>query len=171
MKKLFYCYGFFIYLLVSCAAIEEKNTSIAIIDNNRHYYPLLTGQDLDISFTIKNTGKAPLILEDIISSCGCIVIHKSSTMKVPPGEHGRINLTFNSRKNIGYVKHWVELYGNFANTDKEELIFDINVVPNALYTKDYEELHLEEKGKKGYIEDLVDGKENNQGYYLSLETE
>ena len=44
----------------------------------------------------------------------------------------------------------------------------MNVVPNALYTKDYEELHQEAKDKNGAIEDMVDGKENNLGYYLDL---
>ncbi|MDH6354234.1 hypothetical protein M2132_000561 [Dysgonomonas sp. PH5-45] len=49
---------------------------------------------------------------------------------------------------------------------KHEISFDLNVVPNALYTRDYEELHKENKEKHMDEEALVDGRENNRGYYV-----
>ncbi len=45
-------------------------------------------------------------------------------------------------------------------------MFDVHVVPQSLYTKDYEEMFQEEKDRAGNIEDLTDGNENNKGYYL-----
>lgn len=42
----------------------------------------------------------------------------------------------------------------------------MHVVPQSLYTKDYEEMFQEEKDKNANIEDLVDGDENNKGYYM-----
>jgi len=168
MSRLVYNCYILLFILSSCSDFKGKKTKIEIIDNDRHYYPILTGQDLDVVYKFKNTGDVPLLLTDIITSCGCLVVNKITTKNVPPGEEGVISLKFNSSKNIGYAKHYIELYGNFATTDKEELIFDVNVVPNALYTKDYEELHKEAKDKNGNIKDMVDGKENNLGYYLKL---
>lgn len=146
--------------------IGGKKTSLEITDNERHYYPILQGQELDIVFSLKNTGENPFLLEDMILSCGCLSVKKSSIKTIPAGSEGRLILKYNSNKNIGNVKHYVTLYGNFKTTDKMELVFDVHVVPNALYTKDYEELFQEEKDKGGKVKDMVDGDENNKGYYM-----
>jgi len=165
-----YVIGFFLMLLLaSCADIKNMKTTMEVFDNDRHYYPVLTGQALDVVFKIKNTGKAPLMISDIITSCGCLLVNSSTTKHIPVGAEGVVSLSYNSAKNIGYAKHWIELYGNFSNSEKHELIFDVHVVPHADYTRDYEEMFLEQKKKGGNIEDLVDGKENNKGYYMDLD--
>jgi hypothetical protein len=172
MKKLqfisliFYCLFFF-----SCINPKDNKTSMEITDNNRHYYPIITGQHLTVSFKVKNTGNHPLLISDIITSCGCLVLDRTTIKTISAGNEGFINLTYDSSKNIGYAKHWIEVYGNFINMDKMDLVFDLNVVPNNLYTKDYEELYAElNKTSKGFS-DFVDGKENNKGYYLSSDGE
>lgn len=168
MRKLFFMTTAVLLLLsgTACDDIKGKKTTIQITDNNRHYYPILMGQELNIVFPIKNTGKNPFILEDIITSCGCITLEKSSIGTIPPGKEAKLVLTYNSAKNIGEVQHYITLYGNFATTQKMELMFDVHVVPQSLYTKDYEEMFQEEKDLAGNIEDLTDGNENNKGYYL-----
>lgn len=143
-----------------------------IEDNQRHYYPLVTGQQKDLSFKIKNTGKNPLMISDIITSCGCLKVNDDSDrFSVPPGKERLLTLSYNSTKNIGYVKHYVTLYGNFEGADFKEIVFDINVVPNAMYTKDYEELYTEEMNASGGFKRFVDGDENNKGYYMDEDME
>ncbi|MBF6610352.1 MAG: DUF1573 domain-containing protein [Chryseobacterium sp.] len=168
MRKLFFMTAAVLLLLsgTACDDIKDKKTTIQITDNNRHYYPILMGQELNIVFPVKNTGKNPFILEDIITSCGCISLDKSSIGTIPPSKEAKLVLTYNSAKNIGEVQHYITLYGNFATTQKMELMFDVHVVPQSLYTKDYEEMFQEEKNRTGNIEDLADGNENNKGYYL-----
>lgn len=157
-----------ISLLFSCVDITAKKTTIEIEDNERHYYPVLAGQQKDISFKIKNTGKNPLIVTDIITSCGCLNTKQGlgGTFTVPPNKERILTLSYNSAKNIGYVKHYITLYGNFEDTEFKELIFDINVVPNAMYTKDYEELYSDKIDKEGGFKKFVDGDESNKGYYM-----
>lgn len=154
-------------LMISCKDISKEKTSMEVQDNNRHYYPVLAGQLKDISFTLKNTGKNPLVITDIITSCGCLNVEEGFGMfTIPPGKERILTLTYNSAKNIGYVKHFITLYGNFENELFKELVFDINVVPNALYTKDYEEMYSEEVKASGGIKEFVDGNESSKGYYL-----
>ena len=155
-----------VFSISSCKDIKNEKTTLQITDNNRHYYPIMMGKKLDIVFPIKNTGKYPFILKDIISSCGCISMEKSSIGTIPAGKESRLLLTYDSAKNIGEVQHYITLYGNVATTSKMELLFDVHVVPPSLYTKDYEEMFQEEKDKNANIEDLVDGDENNKGYYM-----
>lgn len=168
MRKIVYVVSFLLIIItaISCGNIKNKKTTLEVVDNNRHFYPIQSGQELDIVFQLKNTGKDPFILEDIITSCGCLVMRKSSFKTIPAGKEGFLILDYNSTKNVGVVRHYILLYGNFANTDKIEINFDVHVVPNALYTKDYEELYQEEKEKGRSLKSLVDGNENHKGYYM-----
>src|SRR5690554_8215239 len=92
---------FFSLLFMGCADIRNQVTTLEIIDNNRHYYPILRGQELEVAFDIKNTGKHPFILSDLLISCGCVVSKKSSIKSIPPGSERTITLTYDSSKNIG----------------------------------------------------------------------
>lgn len=159
-----------IVLFASCLNIADKKTTIEVEDNERHYYPILAGQRKDIAFRITNTGQNPLLITDIITSCGCLNVDKgTSVFTIPPGKERILTLSYNSAKNVGYVKHYITLYGNFEKATFKELIFDINVVPNALYTLDYEELYADEVKKDGGVKEFVDGSENNKGYYMDLD--
>ncbi|WP_026811677.1 DUF1573 domain-containing protein [Arenibacter latericius] len=152
-----------LFTILGCE-VKDKETTLKIIDNNRHYYPILQGQELNVVYVVKNTGNSPFILSDIITSCGCIAAKKSSIKTIPPGGEGRLLLTYNSNKNIGYVQHHIAIYGNLAHTDKIELVFDLNVVPDSHYSKDYEELFQLERDKR--LEHMVESRENNRTYYL-----
>lgn len=158
-------------LLALCAVVTgcdigDRRTTLEIVDAERHYYPVVRGQMLDIVYHIWNTGKHPLFVDDIKTSCGCVVVDKSFSRVLPPGGKGFLKMTYDSKKNIGYVKHYVAIYGNLVEGDMTEVSFDLNVVPDALYTHDYEELYDKYKRNTLDVKDLVDGNENNMGYYM-----
>ena len=113
--------------LVSCRDASElyPPTTIKITDPIRHYYPVVQGEQFEINISIKNTGENFLKITDIQTSCGCMAVDNDS------------------KKNIGYVKHFIKIYGNIPNGEAE-MIFDYNVVPDALYTPDYEEIYSKE---------------------------
>ena len=62
---------------------EVRPTSMTIKDSVRHYYPIKQGQQLDIMFTITNTGDAPLIISETQPSCGCIILIKVRISSFP----------------------------------------------------------------------------------------
>ncbi len=134
-------------LTVASCSLEDKRTTVMVINPDRHYYPVIRGRVLDIEYEIENTGKNPLFITDIMTSCGCVVIEKASFKALPPGEKGHISMQYNSEKNIGHVKHYIEVYANLVNAEKFEISFDINVVTNALYTEDYEEMYSRREDK------------------------
>ena len=83
---------FYIFLLTALPLCftgcrkEVRPTSMTIKDSVRHYYPIKQGQQLDIMFTITNTGDAPLIISEMQPSCGCIILDKSSHIIIPKTE-------------------------------------------------------------------------------------
>lgn len=139
-------------------------TTVHVPDSVRHYYPILTGEILNLSFLLENTGDQPLIIRDIQTSCGCIVPELDTRMLLP-GKQVRLLFKYESAKNIGYVEHTIRIYGNIKPNGVYKLKFDTNVVTHADYTRDYEELYKEEVERSNIIRGLVDGDESEKGYW------
>ena len=149
----------FLSVIYGCST-ELKPTSVRINDTVRHYYPIMTGETLTLSYEIENTGKDPLVISEIQTTCGCIATDNKRRV-IPEGQKAIINFEYDSSKNIGYVEHEILLYGNFENSSIYKLYFDVNVVPGSDYTEDYEVLHKEiekkntSSGKINYYVDSV----------------
>ena len=141
-------------------------TYIAVEDSIRHYYPIRQGQQLDIVYEIENKGPEPLYISDIQPSCGCIILEQDAERAIPPGGVSFLHMKYNSNKNVGYVQHTVRMFGNIAPQGLAILRFDVNVVPDADYTRDYEQLYKEYNMKNGIVDDIVGGKERDKGYYI-----
>lgn len=151
-----------IILMLSGCDIKNKRTTIEIIDAERHYHSILRGQVLDVIYQVMNTGKNPLFINNIKTSCGCILIDKSSFKVLPSGGKGFIRIQYDSSKNIGYVKHYVTIFANLEADQPIEASFDLHVVPSGLYTRDYEEIYSNKNPEKT----LVDGQHHEKGYYM-----
>ena len=141
-------------------------TNIEVEDSIRHYYPVRQGQQLNIVYKIGNKGPEPLKITDIQPSCGCIILAQDAERVIPPGGTTYLQMKYNSNKNTGYVQHTVRIFGNIAPHGLAILRFDVNVVPDADYTRDYEQLYKEYNLKNGIVDDIVGGKERDKGYYV-----
>lgn len=144
----------------ACNFIKNKlknsllTTSISIENPIRHYYPVMQGNTLEVSYRITNTGDAPLLIREIQTSCGCITTNFYSR-PIAPGGVGFVNLAFDSDKNIGYVKHYISIIANVDGLEEQEVSFATNIVPSSLHIKDYEEIHQGKSIVKS--QRLVDG--------------
>lgn len=162
MKRLIHLLILFISLLffTKCKETTDQTTTLEVVDNNRHYYPVLQGQQKTMIFQLINRGNHPFILSDILVSCGCLVVQKAVIQRIPAGEVGELVVQFDTTKNVGDVKHYITLYGNLSDRENIEVTFDLQVVPDSHYTKDYEELFQAFKGDK--MKDWVDGTINKE---------
>ncbi len=156
-------------LTTSCFRKKVGMTTIEVTDSTRHYYPLVAGEKLNMVFMVKNMGDEILVLKDIQPSCGCIV-GNVKVKAVPPHDSIRLAFTYDSNKNVGYVEHRIRLFGNILPKGMAVLTFDVNVVPPANYDPDYEEIYHNVREKEGkLLEDLVNGKSSEKGYYVDPE--
>lgn len=149
--------------LMSCSR-KVSYTELSIKDPVRHYHPILQGQELTIIVPMENVGDVPLTIKDVQPSCGCIREVESGEIFVPPGKPYTMILTYDSTKNVGKVEHTVRLWGNIAPNGYAEFKFDVNIVPDASYHHDYEELYAEKHPWKSYIDGVVN--DTGLGYYV-----
>lgn len=153
-------------VMISCN-FQQKLTDVVVIDPVRHYYPVVQGQKLNIVVKLENKSDYPFKITDILTSCGCVVLKEGTLKVVPSNSTGIIELTYDSNKNIGLVNHFIYIYGNLNKKDKLICNFDLHVVPDALYTPDYEELYRRGVEERVGIDNMVEGNENEKGYYTS----
>lgn len=161
-------FGVSVLCLLSCEK-QLKPASVILVDPVRHYYPVLQGEMMNISYEIENTSDNPLFIQELQTTCGCIISKDDLPVVILPHKVGYINLVFNTIKNTGYVDHFIYCYGNFQDSTCVELEFDTNVVPRADYVHDYEQLWQEQTKDAETIHDFVDGLPGQKGYYTNPE--
>lgn len=144
-------------------------TTVELADPIRHYYPILQGQELTIIAKLTNTGEEPLVVTDIQPSCGCITTDFKGDTMIPPGQYLYVTIKYDSNKNVGLVEHAVRFWGNISPDGMAQMRFDVNVVPDANYHHDYEELYDKDQFG-GTLKDLVTGtgRDTGLGYYTDL---
>ncbi len=141
-------------------------TALMVEDSVRHYYPVVAGDEVNISFKVVNIGDDPFLIDDIQPSCGCIVSDQTNVKSIPPHDTLTLAFTFETDKNVGYVRHCIRLFGNVLPKGFATMVFDINIVPPSDNTPDYEETYTEEKKESGNVKELVDGKASQKGYFV-----
>lgn len=155
-------------MLSGCSGESENRflakTTMEIEHPVRHYYPILQGLKQNVIVKVKNTGTEPLKIYKVLPSCGC-TIAKFTDRAIAPGNDAFIEMEYDSNKNIGYVGIYTTIIAN-TKQHQHTMFFDINVVPESLHTKDYEELYHIEQEKKGGLQELVEGETNERGYLV-----
>lgn len=63
------------------------------------------------TFTIKNTGDAPLVITRVIASCGCTTPEWTKE-PIAPGKTGEIKVTYNPAGRLGAFNKTISIYSN-----------------------------------------------------------
>lgn len=153
-----------VLVLFSCKK-ELKPATVEIVDQVRHYYPVIQGEILAITYEIENTSNNTLFIRELQTTCGCIIPKDDLPIVILPKRSGKVRLGFDTIKNSGYVEHYVWCYGNFADSTWREMRFTTNVVPPADYVHDYEQLYRDREYRLPTIRELVEGNSADKGYY------
>lgn len=95
------------------AAKAEKKAEIKFVTEEIDYGTIRQGADGVRVFEFTNTGKAPLIISDATSSCGCTVPSYPKNTPIAPGEKGKIEVKYNTNI-IGSIRKTVTIISNAA---------------------------------------------------------
>jgi hypothetical protein len=104
-------------------------TTVQWLDSAKNLGKVTEGQKLEIAFRFKNTGTEPLVVNNIVVSCGCTVAGKPEK-PVMPGEEGVIKATFDSNGRAGTNHKTMAVYTNTAQ-GISTLAFDVEVEPKS----------------------------------------
>jgi len=148
MKKLFLC--FIATALVSLTSCKEKATDkinqenvekAAERDAQDIVYPVVTfdklthdfgeiqnGTPVETVFTYTNSGRSPLVVTDIKSTCGCTVPQGWSKEPLAPGESSQFTVKFNG-KGANKVSKTITLTTN-TEKGREQVRISAFVIPD-----------------------------------------
>jgi len=110
-------------VLISCRGktsagnVTANSSDTAIIEFEEYEHDfgkIVAGEKVAAIFKFRNTGKGPLILNSVTTSCGCTV-SRYSTKPVLPGESGTIEVIFDSGGYNGIQKKTVTVRSNASN--------------------------------------------------------
>ena len=110
------------------AATPNPNGAQVTFEETSHDFgDIVQGQVVTYTFHFKNTGKEPLILSNVMTTCGCTA---STWPKEPiaPGKKSEIVATFNSAGKSGKQNKVITVLSNAVNNSAQVSIIS-NVVP------------------------------------------
>jgi hypothetical protein len=99
---------------------------IAFTETSYNFGELKEGEKIEHTFTFENTGKSPLVLSNVLTTCGCTVT-KWTRSPVMAGEKGEIIVKFDSRGKEGQQTKIVTVISNAYNA-RERLFIRTVVV-------------------------------------------
>lgn len=111
--------------VISSSAFSQSGAKIEFKDkdNTIDYGTVSKDSDSGIrSFEFTNTGDAPLIIENVQSSCGCTVPSKP-TEPIMPGMTGKIEVKYNM--NPGAIRKTITVDTNAINVEEGKVILKI----------------------------------------------
>lgn len=105
----------------------KNNTTIQWIDSSLDMGQIAEGQKLEVAFRFKNTGNKPLVIKQVLPSCGCTAADVPKE-PIAPGQEGVIKGVFDSHGKPGKNNKTMTV---FTNTDAKQQVvsFAVDVQP------------------------------------------
>lgn len=118
--------------LASAAPAAAKDARAKFRETAWDFGKIKQGEVVAHEFVFKNIGDAPLLIEQVETSCGCTAALLSDK-KVEPGKEGKIKASFDSRGYSGTVVKYVFVVSNDVDESRRELSLAaaIEVPPSA----------------------------------------
>lgn len=111
------------------APANGKVAEIKFEETMHNFGDIHQGDVVTYIFKFKNTGKAPLIISNVLTQCGCTVPEWPKE-PILPGKKGEIKATFNSSGKMGAQNKVVTIQSNASNATTTVTIV-ANVLPQA----------------------------------------
>jgi hypothetical protein len=104
-----------------------KITTIEWMGSSKNFGKINEGQKLSVSFTFKNSGNNPLIIESVKPACGCTVADFPKE-PIAPGAENEITGEFDSHGREGLQHKVITVKANTPGSGEQEISFDVDVI-------------------------------------------
>jgi len=103
----------------------QDTTNVAKISFEEDMYDfgqVSEGEKVNHVFSFTNTGKVPLVINDVKSTCGCTVPDWPED-PIPPGDSGEISVAFNSYGRTGEQSKPITVFANTYPNQTQVILF------------------------------------------------
>ena len=104
----------------------KNGAVIAFAETSHDFGDLVQGQKVEYIFKFKNSGTEPLIVKEVITTCGCTATEWSK-QPIAPNKEGEIKATFNSDGKMGRQNKVITILSNATNN-----MATVSIVCNVL---------------------------------------
>lgn len=126
-----YILGLAILLAIILAGCSSQSPKIELPTDNFEFGDVVNGKIVSKDIVVENRGSAPLVIEDVITSCGCTT-GEVTPSTISPGEQGVLHITFDSGAHgpelTGQLMRQVYLVTNDQKNPEMMVEFTANVV-------------------------------------------
>ncbi|MEM9830139.1 MAG: DUF1573 domain-containing protein [Bacteroidota bacterium] len=125
----------FSFFLIQVAFAQEATTDeevdgpqITFAEDSKDFGDIVQGDKVSHTFEFENTGTEPLILSNVLTTCGCTATAWPRE-PIVPGASNKIEVSFNSTGKKGRQNKIVTVVSNAVNA-QERVKLIANVLPN-----------------------------------------
>jgi hypothetical protein len=122
----------FILLAILLAACAGSQPQIEPETNEFDFGEVVNGVIMEKDLTIRNAGKADLVVETVTTTCGCTTANLD-TMTIPSGESATLHIEFDSGAHgpdlTGQIMRQVILISNDPEKPEATVEFVANILP------------------------------------------
>ncbi len=104
----------------------KKKTTIQWLDSTKNLGKISEGEKVEVAYRFVNTGNEPLVIENVVPTCGCTVAEKPEA-PVAPGKEGVVKAVFDSHGRAGTQHKSITVYAN-TEVMVYPLTFDVDVI-------------------------------------------
>jgi len=124
---------FTLFLVSGILSIAQTTTTtqtgpvIKLEETSHDFGDIYQGEKVNYVFTLTNIGNQPLVLSEVVTTCGCTA---PSWYREPimPGKSGEIQITFNSENKMGRQNKGITILENAINSPARVTI-TCNILP------------------------------------------
>lgn len=97
---------------ITADLIDPKNPpEITFSEPIFNFDTVALGAEVAYTFTFKNTGKTPLLINSVKAGCGCTVLKGWPKTPIEPGDGGEIPVVLTTKR-TGYTKKYISILAN-----------------------------------------------------------
>lgn len=108
------------------ASVAKKTTTIQWLDSTKSLGKITEGEKVEVAYRFVNTGNEPLVIENVVPTCGCTVAEKPQA-PIAPGKEGVVKAVFDSQGRVGSQHKSLTVYAN-TEVMVYPLVFDVDVL-------------------------------------------
>ncbi len=120
----------FIFFLMAGALVQAQNQSSAIIEwekSTHEFGDVIQGEKVEHVFKFTNTGTIPLVITNVLVTCGCTTPKGWPREPIAPGGKGEVTIQFDSKGKNGRQNKVATVVSN-AVAGNSQVTFSVNVL-------------------------------------------